>query len=373
MKKLLSLLLIAAIVAGLLAACAGVPVSVADLPDDGAASSPNGDAAVPPADGPNGAADETPDDEPSAPAGEGAVKTGLSVSASLASSKSAAADADGLVQADITLVAVTVDGGGVIDRCVIDAVQAQIPFDAAGQLTGDVTAPIETKNERGDGYGMAAASSIGREWYQQAAAFADYCVGKTVDELRGVAVSEAGEALDADLAASVTIYMGDFLSGVEAAVANAQPLGAAAGDQLRLVAETSAAESASAGDGDGSGSVTSNIAAVTFRDDVITSCVIDAVQPALTFDAAGQLTGDAAAPVSSKNVLKEAYGMGGISSIGKEWYEQAAAFADYCVGKTVDEVTGMAVTEDGHAGEADLAASVTIAVGGFLSLLAKAG
>lgn len=212
MKKLLSLLLIAAIVAGLLAACAGVPVSVADLPDDGAASSPNGDAAVPPADGPNDAADETPDDEPSAPAGEGAVKTGLSVSASLASSKSAAADADGLVQADITLVAVTVDDNGVIDRCVIDAVQAQIPFDAAGQLTGDAAAPVSSKNVLKEAYGMGGISSIGKEWYEQAAAFADYCVGKTVGEVTGMAVTEDGHAGEADLAASVTIAVGGFLS-----------------------------------------------------------------------------------------------------------------------------------------------------------------
>ena len=156
-------------------------------------------------------------------------------------------------------------------------------------------------------------------------------------------------------------------------MANAAHLGAAAGDELRLVSESSAAESASAGEDDGSGSVTANLAAVTFRGDVITSCVIDAVQPALTFDGAGQLTGDPSAAVLSKNALGDGYGMKGASSIGREWYEQAAAFAAYCVGKTVDEVAGMAVTEDGHAGDADLAASVTIAVGGFRSLIGKAG
>ncbi len=367
MKRLLSLLLIAALAAGLLAACAGVPVSVADpLPDGGAAPDTGADSA------PETAPDSQPETAPEA-GGEGAVRTGLSVQTSLASSKSAADGADGLVQADITVVAVTVDDQGVIDDCVIDAIQARVPFDAAGQLTGDTAAAIPSKNELGDGYGMKGASSIGREWYEQAAAFADYCVGKTVDELRGVAVDEAGQALDADLAASATINLGGFLSGVEEAVANAAHLGAAAGDELRLVSESSAAESASAGEDDGSGSVTANLAAVTFRGDVITSCVIDAVQPALTFDGAGQLTGDPSAAVLSKNALGDGYGMKGASSIGREWYEQAAAFAAYCVGKTVDEVAGMAVTEDGHAGDADLAASVTIAVGGFRSLIGKAG
>ena len=365
MKKLVSLLLILAIAAGLLAACAGVPVSVADpLPEEDAQTTPET----------SGNTTETTDTPETGEPAEGAVKTGLSVSTSLSSSKSAAEDAEGVVQADVTLVAVTVDDGGVIRSCAIDQVQAKVPFDLSGQLTGDVTAPIASKNELGDDYGMKKASSIGKEWYEQAAAFADYCVGKTLDELRGVAVGEAGEALDADLAASVTVYMGGFLSGVEEAVANATHLGASAGDTLKLVTETTAADSVSAGDEDGKGAVVSNIAAVTLdASGVITSCVLDAVQPSMTFDGNGQLTGDIAAPVLSKNELGDDYGMKKASSIGKEWYEQAAAFAGYCVGKTVDEVTGLAVTEEGKAGDADLAASVTVSIGGFQSLIAKAG
>ena len=365
MKKLVSLLLILAVVAGLLAACAGVPVSVADpLPEDDAQTAPET----------TDPAEDTESGTTDVPAAEGAVKTGLSVSTSLSSSKSAADGEDGLVQADINLVAVTVDENGVILSCAIDAVQAKVPFDAAGQLTGDVTASILSKDELGENYGMKKASSIGKEWNEQAAAFAAYCVGKTIDEVSGMAVTEDGHAGDADLAASVTISIGSFLSGVETAVANAQALGAQAGDTLKLVTETTAADSVSAGDEDGKGSIVSNIAVVTEdADGVITSCILDAVQPSLTFDGQGQLTGDAAAPVLSKNQLGADYGMIVASSIGKEWYEQAAAFAAYCVGKTADEVSGMAVTEDGKAGDADLAASVTISVGGFQSLIAKAG
>ena len=55
------------------------------------------------------------------------------------------------------------------------------------------------------------------------------------------------------------------------------------------------------------------------------------------------------------------------------WDEQAAAFASYVTGKTVAEATGIAVTEEGNAGDADLAASVTIGVGDFLTLVEKAG
>ena len=60
------------------------------------------------------------------------------------------------------------------------------------------------------------------------------------------------------------------------------------------------------------------------------------------------------------------------SEIGKEWNEQAAAFCAYVTGKTVDEVAGIAVTEDGDAADADLAASVTIGIGEFQTLIEKA-
>ena len=54
-----------------------------------------------------------------------------------------------------------------------------------------------------------------------------------------------------------------------------------------------------------------------------------------------------------------------------EWNEQAASFAAYVTGKTVDEVTGIAVSE-GKPADADLAASVTISIGDFQGLIAKA-
>ena len=54
-----------------------------------------------------------------------------------------------------------------------------------------------------------------------------------------------------------------------------------------------------------------------------------------------------------------------------EWKEQAAAFALYVTGKTAAQVSGIAVTE-GRPADADLAASVTIAIGDFQKLIGKA-
>ncbi len=115
------------------------------------------------------------------------------------------------------------------------------------------------------------------------------------------------------------------------------------------------------------------MAAITLNGDVITSCIIDAVQADVNFDTTGTITTDLTAPVLSKNALGDDYGMKKASAIGKEWYEQAAAFSAYVVGKTPEEVSGIAVNEKGGAADADLAASVTISIGQFQALVAKAG
>ena len=269
-------------------------------------------------------------------------------------------------------MAVTVGDDGVIDQCVIDMVQAKIGFDASGALTTDPATTFPSKNELGDAYGMKKASSIGKEWNEQLAALADYARGKRVDELKTMAVGEDGKAGDVDLAASVTLYIGSFVDGIEAA-ANADHMGASKGDKLGLASQTSMSKSKDAADGkDGLAQAYATIAAVTFSGDTVTSCCLDAVQANVNFDASGALTTDPATTFPSKNELGDAYGMKKASSIGREWNEQAAAFCAYVTGKTVDEVKGLAVSEDGKAADADLAAGVTIGIGEFQALIEKA-
>jgi len=105
--------------------------------------------------------------------------------------------------------------------------------------------------------------------------------------------------------------------------------------------------------------------------EVITSCHIDSLQAKVAFDASGAVTADLSAPFQTKNQLGEAYGMKAYAGSKYEWNEQAAAFADYVEGKTAAEVAGIAVSE-GKPADADLSSTVTIAIGGFQSLIAKA-
>ncbi len=56
-----------------------------------------------------------------------------------------------------------------------------------------------------------------KEWNDQAAAFAQYVVGKTVADWTGIALTDEGVAADADLASSVTVHIGPFMENVERA------------------------------------------------------------------------------------------------------------------------------------------------------------
>lgn len=291
-----------------------------------------------------------------------AVKTGLSFVTSLSSSK------DGQAQANIALTAVTVDDNGVITACVIDYVQAKIAFDATGKITTDMATVFQSKNELGDGYGMRKASSISAEWNEQAAAFAAYCVGKTIDEVKNMPVDENGKAVD--IVASCTMAAGQFITGVEDAVANAVHMGAKKGDVLKVVQYSNMSKSKDAtAEAEGQAQVYAHVGAFTLNGDVITSAYIDAVQATVKFNAEGKITSDVAAAVQSKNEIKDGYGMKAISPIGKEWYEQTAAFCAFITGKTLNEAIAVAV----NPAETDVVASCTIGTDAFLQLIVKAG
>ena len=300
-------------------------------------------------------------------AARGGLKTGLGIVASTAGSKNADPGSEGSAQTVMTMVALTLDESGTIDQCIIDSLQADVRFDESGALLTDPKTQVVSKNALGQAYGLQKASSIGREWSEQAAAFAEYVRGRTMEEVRSIALDNSGKPGDAELVASVTISVNDFIAGIEAAAASAADLGAQKGDVLRL-----ASMAGISGSSDGKANFEANISAVTFRGDVVSSCVLDAVQTNVEFDTGGRITGDPAAPVLSKNQLGRSYGMHTASSIGKDWNEQAAAFAAYAQDKTANEIAGIAADDGGRPADAELRASVTIRIDDFQRLIAKA-
>ena len=364
--KRTSIILALALVIALLTGCAGTPVvyySDCTCPTGAHTETTPVETTAPV---------ETINPVESTPVAEGAVKTGVAIVASALESKSAG-DADGEAKYDVSVVAVTVDDNGVIQSCIIDSIGTSVLFDVNGAIVSDLTAEIPTKNELGDAYNMKLYGNAVAEWYEQAAALASFACGKTVEELRAGAVDETGHAVDADLATTATIYLGGYVSAIENAVFNAQHLGAQAGDELKLAISSSVDGSKNAdAENEGLCELYTTAIALTMRDGVITSAQIDAVQGKVNFDVTGTITGGTDGIFATKNMLGEQYGMKAWGGAIAEWNEQAASFAAYITGKTADEVAGIAVDESTKPTDADLLTSVTIKIGEFQALVAKA-
>lgn len=365
MKKLLTLLLTMALVMTMFTACGKKADETTADPTTAPTEAPaDTDDAAP--------ADDTTDDAEPAETAAGTAKTGLAVLTSLAKSANAG-EKDGLAEVDSTVVAVLVGEDGKIIDCKIDVAQNKINFSKEGKLLTDIATKFKSKQELGTEYGMLKASKIGKEWNEQANAFAAYVIGKTVDEVKGIAVDEESRPTDADLASSVTVHINEFIAGIEKAVTNAQALGASATDKLGLGVASDMAKSKDAtAEEAGLAQAYSHYTALTVdASGKITSCLIDASQGNVNFDATGVITTDLTVAPQSKQEIKDGYGMKKASKIGKEWYEQANAFAAYVTGKTLDEVNGIAIA-DGYADVEDLKSSVTVHVTAFIEIIDKA-
>ncbi|NLO08354.1 MAG: hypothetical protein GX129_00575, partial [Clostridiales bacterium] len=193
------------------------------------------------------------------------LKTGLAVVSSAGSSKEATEEKDGTAQVDSTAVAVLVDDKGVIKNIVIDVVQTKFNFSTTGEITTDLAKTFDSKKELGDNYNMKGASPIGKEWYEQAEALEKYVTGKTVAEVKGIAL-DGGYPTDADLTSSVTMNIGSMITAIEKAVNNAEDLGAKAGDQLGLGITSGSGKSTknASDEGDGNVQAYSHYGAVSF-------------------------------------------------------------------------------------------------------------
>ncbi len=98
---------------------------------------------------------------------------------------------DAKPQFDIEMAAVTLGGDDRITACLTDTAQAKLTVE--NSLFSHAAGKMDTKRGKGDGYGMKQASSIKKEWYEQADAFDAYAVGKTAEELSKLSVGNDGK------------------------------------------------------------------------------------------------------------------------------------------------------------------------------------
>lgn len=312
------------------------------------------------------------------------ANAGYSVYTYLSSSKPATAEANGSVEVNSYIVYTATAQDGKIFKSGVDAAQTRIGFTNGGQIadTTDLSASIKTKNELGDAYGMKKSSGIGKEWFEQAQALADWTIGKTLSEVSAAKITDKdGKAVydEPDLVSAVTVTATTFQTPLSNSQAHKLSGTVGVTDKMGLGVSTKISSSKSAtADAAGVGQVDSLLCVVALDSaGKITACGFDAIQSKVNFAADGTISTDLTATIKTKAELKDDYGMRKNSAIGKEWNEQAVSFAEWCIGKSVNEVTGMQVkkVDDNHPkvpDVADLSSSVTISVGDFLDALEKA-
>jgi roadblock/LC7 domain-containing protein len=163
---------------------------------------------------------------------KGAEKIGLGHNVSIASSKALGKDKDGkeilpLAQVETVMAVTAFDKDGKVVKAIIDNAQTKVNFDNTGKVTSDKKAEQKTKVELKEAYGMIVASTIKKEWYQQAEALGKWMEGKTIADIKGMKTMKKDDAHPAvpdvaELKSSVTISVQDYLAAVEESSQNAK-------------------------------------------------------------------------------------------------------------------------------------------------------
>ena len=265
-----------------------------------------------------------------------------------------ASDQERAGKIDTIAAAVLLDAEGRVADVMLDEVEISV----TGDSTGKVTMPTDnrTKRQKGKDYPLAEVSGLKKGWAEQADAFSSWLEGKTPDEVKKLKTDADGKPTDADLLSGCTIAVDRYRDAVVRACENAQVLGAARGDTVKLGVEVAEMPQGLAGTDDKDAQVQAKItlAVVTMDENArVTSAIGDMTEPELTVSADGTVSAPRE-PVYTKNELGDRYGMRGASSIDKEWYEHSEGFCDALKGKTRTEIAGLS------GGDADLKALCTI-------------
>ncbi len=273
-----------------------------------------------------------------------------------------------------TVAAVVMDAEGKIVECRLDAIDNEVDIDNGTLDRDDIDEEFETKQEQGTDYGMKEASSIDREWYEQADHFANYVEGLTSDQVSAIGTSDETKT-DQIILSGCTIDISDFIKAIVLACEDeyARPFKSSDFNLgLGVYSKVSADESEDAKGGDGKikMQITVSTAAVNKEGEAL-AVLVDTMEPELKFNTSGAVT-NASERVKTKKELGDSYGMKEASKIGREWYEHAKAFEDYTVGLDGTGVNSIMITDDKKPEDNILRAGCTIAVNDFMHAVYKA-
>lgn len=370
MKRKIALLLVAMMLMASVVACTTAQEKPAEAPAETTEA---------PAEAP-AETTEAPAEATEAAAGEIAT-IGLGSTTSTVKSADSTAEKAAGAQADVTIAAVAFDAEGKIVKVQIDVAQTRAAF-LADNTNADLAEGTEYKSkmELGADYGMLKASGIGKEYNEQLQAFMDYIVGMTAEEVKAIPTKVKDDAHQnvpdvADLASTVTIDIGGYVNAVVEASENT--VDAAGATKLGLGIKTDVAGTAATPEKPARAQVNTYMNAIALDDaGAIVANIIDVVQAKVDVDAEGKIV-ERSENVETKKDLKERYGMTKASAIGKDWFEQMAEFEKYTIGKTIDDINGIPVTQrdENHVAVPDvpeLTSTVTITIDGYQAVMTKA-
>ncbi len=261
-----------------------------------------------------------------------------------------------------TVAAVVTDENDKIVACKIDAVENAVKIEN-GTADRSVTV-FKTKQEMADEYGMREYSGIKKEWYEQADFFADYVVGMTATEVLNIKTTVDGDkkkAAEDIILAGCTVDISGFISSVVEACDDPKAKSFEASSYKLGIG----IDSLLSDENDEGEKVKFDItlsAAITDKSNKTVAMITDALEPEI------EIGDDESERVVTKREAGNDYGMKENSPIGKEWYEQADAFAEYAVGLDADGIATIKLKNDGsHKAEDEyLTAGCTVAVDGFM-------
>ncbi len=271
------------------------------------------------------------------------------------------------VQINSTLVAATFDSEGKIVAVDIDTSQQTAKLDLENNLTNEID--TISKVEKGADYGMAPASPIGKEYFEQIDALEDYMIGKTVEEVKAMGL-EDGYPTDADVVSSVTIAVSSHIAALELAYENAKeatavPATTGLGEVMRQRVTEATEEK-----GPNLVFYTDTVAASFDEEGRIVAVSVNVAMQTASYDVDGVATAEL--DFRTKREKGDEYGLAAVSGIEKEFYEQADFYESYVLGKTVEEVLAMPLDEAGKPTDADVLASCTIMLSTYNEALKEA-
>ena len=285
-------------------------------------------------------------------------------------------------QLDVTTAFAAFDKDGKVFDVRFDVVQVKFTANEAKDgltLTNtniDADYSVTTKLELGSAYNMQGSSYIGKEVNEQIEAFADFCVGKTVEEVIAATVnpghSSDGTPVCDDLAGKVTITVDAF----EAALSKAYATKSETTYELSGTAGVAMKSGLAYNYGNPANSLYSDIAGVVANGGIVEAALIDAIVIPISFEDGITIKNDdyyfRDGVLRSKKVLGDEYAMKGVGNnpatgetCTKEWYEQAAIVEKAAEGKTKAEISAFVANEGELAG-------ATITLTNYIKALAKA-